>query len=297
MAATPPSTSSDVRTPPSTPAALLLDSHSLLFRAFYALPPMSTAAGEPTGALYGLAVLLLKLLREERPGVMAFAVDAPARTVRREQYPEYKAGRAPAPDPLRAQLARFPELIEALGVPVHAVPGWEGDDVLATLAARVRPSLVVSGDTDLLQIVDDDTHVLFVGRRQKDHVRYDLPAVRARYGFEPARIPTYKALCGDASDHLPGIPGVGAKTAARLVAEHGDAGAILAAALPPKLRPAIEAHDLRRWEALATVRADLPLSEPLAAPPDLGERLEAWFTALEFRSLIPRLHALRAATR
>lgn len=256
---------------------------------------MSTSRGEPTGALYGLSVLLLKLLREERPSALAFAVDAPVRTVRREQYPEYKAGRAPAPDPLRAQLARFPELIDALGVPVHGVPGWEADDVLATLAAQVRPSLVVSGDTDLLQIVDDDTTVLFVGRRQQDHVRYDLPAVRARYGFEPARIPTYKALCGDPSDHLPGIPGVGAKTAARLIADHGDADAILAAPLPPKLRPAID--DLRRWESLATVRADLPLSEPLVSLPDLGERLEAWFTALEFRSLIPRLHALRAATR
>jgi DNA polymerase I len=280
---------------------LLLDGHSLLFRAFYALPPMTTSRGEPSGALYGAAVLLLKLLREEKPAALAFALDTPGPTTRHATYADYKAGRPPAPDPLRRQLARFPELAETLDAPIHRVPGWEADDVLATLARRVRPSLVVSGDTDLLQVVDPDTDVLFVGRRLADHIRYTVATVRERYGFEPARIPTYKALCGDPSDNLPGVPGIGAKTAARLISKHGDAQGILAALPrlgPPRIRAAIAAagDELSRWEALATVRADLPLAEPLTAPPNLGPALEAWFAGLEFKSLLPRLEALHRAS-
>jgi DNA polymerase I len=276
---------------------LLLDGYSLLFRAFFALPPMTTSRGVPTGALYGTSVLLLKLLREEKPAGIALAIDAPGRTVRHDGYAAYKAGRAPAPDPLREQVRRLPELAEALGAPVHRVPGWEADDVLATLARRVRPSLVVSGDTDLLQVVDPDTTVLFVGRRQKDHVRYDLAAVTERYGFAPARIPTYKALCGDPSDNLPGLPGIGGKTAGRLVAEHGDAAGILAALDrigPPKVRAALEAaaDDLVRYELLATVQAELPLEEPLVSSSVDYAALRAWFAELEFKSLLPRVDAL-----
>jgi DNA polymerase-1 len=278
---------------------LLLDAYSLLFRPFYALPPMTTSRGEPTGALYGTSVLLLKLLREEKPAAVAVAVDAPRRTVRHEAYADYKAGRPPAPDPLRAQLARLPELVEALGAPMHQVPGWEADDVLATLARRHRPTLVVSGDTDLLQVVDADTTVLFVGRRQKDHVRYDLPAVTARYGFAPERIPTFKALCGDPSDNLPGIPGIGPRTVSKLIVDHGDAAGILAALDRPggpagKARDAVKgaADALVRWESLATVRCDLELEPPLSGPID-HDALRVWFTALEFRSLLPRLEALR----
>lgn len=276
---------------------LLLDGHSLLFRAFYALPPMTTSRGEPTGALYGTAVLLLKLLREEQPAAVAFALDAPAQTHRRAQYAEYKGGRAPTPDPLRHQLGRLPELAEALGAPVHAVPGWEADDVLATLTRRARPSLVVSGDTDLLQVADDETSVLFVGRRQADHVRHDPSTVRERYGVAPERIPTWKALCGDATDNLPGVPGIGPRTATRLIGAHGDARGILAACADDRIGRALASADLVRWEALATVRYDLSLSEPLVGAPDLGERLERWFVDLEFKSLVPRLETLRRATR
>jgi DNA polymerase-1 len=280
---------------------LLLDGYSLLFRAFYALPPMTTTRGEPTGALYGTAVLLLKLLREEQPTGIAVAIDAPGRTVRHDSHPTYKAGRAVAPNPLREQILRLPELVEALGAPLHRVAGWEADDVLATLARRVRPNLIVSGDTDLLQCVDPDTSVLFVGRRQKDHVRYDLPAVVARYGISPSLIPTWKALAGDASDNLPGLPGIGAKTASRLVAEHGDVEGILndLDRIAPKVRAIVEAHshDLVRYEILATVRHDLELEEPLVSSSVDWDALRAWFVACEFKSLLPRLDALKDAPR
>lgn len=289
---------------------LLLDAYSLVYRAFYALPPMTTRSGTPTGALYGVSMLLVKLLREERPRAVAFAVDLPGPTHRQETYAAYKAGRAATPDPLRDQLLRLPELARALDAPLHRVRGWEADDVLATLctAPEVRPALVVSGDTDLLQVVDPGATVLFVGRRQKEHVRYDVDAVRARYGFDPAGIPTFKALAGDPSDNLPGIPGIGAKTAKTLVASHGTAARILdaRAGLTPRVRAALDAHgeQLLAWEALATVRRDLALREPgrdgappqpLAGPLPPLSGLRAWFEGLEFRSLLPRLDAIEAA--
>ncbi|MEZ4242047.1 MAG: 5'-3' exonuclease H3TH domain-containing protein [Myxococcota bacterium] len=281
--------------------ALILDGYSLLFRSFYALPPMSTRAGVPTGALYGVSVLLLKLLREERPAALAFALDAPGPTVRHEAFGAYKAGRAPAPDPLREQLVRLPELAAAFGAPVHRVPGWEADDVVASLCCAVPgPTLVVSGDTDLVQLVDADTTLLFVGRRQKEHVRYDVDAVRARYGFDPRGIPTYKALAGDPSDNLPGIPGIGAKTAAQLVLEHGDAAGIVAAhaTLPARARRALADHleALPRWEQLATLNRELPLAPPLTGPADGYDALRTWFAANEFKSLLARVEALAAGT-
>ncbi|MEQ1500647.1 MAG: 5'-3' exonuclease H3TH domain-containing protein [Myxococcota bacterium] len=277
---------------------LLLDGYSLLFRAFYALPPMNTRDGAPTSALYGVSVLLCKLLREHRPTAVALALDAPGPTTRQVSYAAYKAGRAPTPDPLRAQIARLPELAAALGAPVHRVPGWEADDILATLTRRVKPTIVVTGDTDLLQVVDPDTAVLFVGQRQKDHVLYDVAAVQARYGFDPAFVPTYKAMAGDASDNLPGIPGIGAKTAARLIAAHGDAAGILAGrgSETPKIRAILDANAeaLVRWESMARVREDLPLDEPLVGPIASWDGLRSWFTALEFKSLVPRVDALPA---
>lgn len=272
---------------------------SLLFRSFWALPPMETSTGVPTGALYGLSSLLLKLLREHEPRALALALDLPRPTFRHEALPTYKSSRARAPDPLRAQLARVPELIEALGVPAHAVPGFEADDVLATLARHGReqglPVLVVTGDTDLLQVARGSVAVWFVGRRQSDAVRYDEAAVRARYGIDPERLPAYKALVGDRSDDLPGVPGIGKKTATRLVDRYGDAAGVAAQreALPARARD-LDVAALLRDEDLATVRDELPLREPWWAPvdPAARARLRAWFAALEFRSLLPRLDAL-----
>lgn len=275
---------------------LLLDGLSILYRSFFALPPMTTTTGEPTGGLYGFSSLVCKLLREEEPKGMAIAVDAPGRTVRHASYDAYKAGRSPAPDPLRAQVARLPALAEAMGVPLHRVASHEADDVLASLARRIpEPVVVVSGDTDLVQLVDERTTVLFVGRRQKEHVRYDPAAVHSRWGFAPALLPTFKAMVGDPSDNLPGISGIGPSTARRLIAQHGDAAGILAALdagrignrrLPPVLAAARQ--ELLGWEGLGRLYTDLPLAEPLWAPVD-REGLRAFFEALEFRSLIPRL--------
>src|SRR4051812_47967673 len=187
-----------------TAPALLLDTYSLFFRAFHALPLMSTRSGEPTSALYGLSSLLLKLLREQRGAALAFALDAPQATFRHDRFDEYKAGRAPTPSLLALQFDRLEELLAAFGVPVFRAPGFEADDVLATLAKEARmltvPALVVSGDRDLLQLAGGTIKVNFVGRRGKEAQVYDEAAVLARFGVLPEALPAYVGLVGDTSD-------------------------------------------------------------------------------------------------
>ena len=285
---------------------LLLDAMSLLFRSFFALPDMRTAEGVPTGGLYGLSSLLIKLIREHEPRGLAFAVDLPEPTFRHAAFGDYKAQRQRAPSPLVQQLRRLPELMAALGAPVHGVPGFEADDVLATLARKAseagHPVLVVTGDTDLFQITTDQIAVWYVGRRQKDALRMDADAVRGRYGVEPAQIPTWKALVGDPSDNLPGLAGVGKKTASRWIVEHGNAAGIVAAAptlKPARLGPAVAEHgaDLELWEDLATVRSELGVAVPHHGPFEAGAKaaLASLYTELAFKSLLPRLDALPTA--
>ena len=287
---------------------LLLDTYSLFYRAFHALPPMNTRAGEPTNALYGLSVLLLKLLREEQPDGLAFALDAPQATFRHEAFGDYKAQRAATPRDLTPQFARLEQLIEALGVPAHRAPGYEADDVLATLAAQLpaaaQPVLVVSGDRDLLQLPREGVEVLFVGARGKPPTRYDASAVQERFGFSPERYPLYLALVGDSSDNLPKVPGIGQSTAQKLVQTFGSADALLTglSSWPTwKVRDTLHAHaqQIRDTERLARLCADAPLlTAPLACAvgdAGLGE-LARLFEDLEFHSLLPRVAKLRSST-
>src|SRR5262245_53018936 len=153
---------------------------------------MSTTRGEPTAALYGLCVLLLKLVREQAPRGMALALDLPGPTFRRARYPEYKAGRARAPDPLVQQLGRLDELIAALGVPAHGADGFEADDVLATLVSAIGDeAMIVSGDRDVLQLARGGVRILFVGARGQPHRLYDAAAVQSRFGVSAAQLPSY----------------------------------------------------------------------------------------------------------
>jgi DNA polymerase-1 len=290
------------------------DCFSLFFRAFHALPGMSTSRGVPTSGLYGFSAVVLKVLREHRPSRLAFAVDAPQRTFRKEKYEDYKAQRPVLHPELRDQLGRLPELLAAFGVPVFRAPGFEADDLLATLA-RALPAgeslLVVSGDRDLLQVVTDNVRVLFLGARGKDATLFDTAAVEARFGVPPAQLPSLMALVGEPSDNLIGAPGVGPATAAKLVKEHGSVAALVAELdrfRPGKLRDALTeaAGRLVLNEELATLRVDAPLWDPpalgeapietlpLAGPltGEARERLTALFEELEFKSLIPRLAAL-----
>ncbi len=287
-------------------SALLLDTNALFFRAHYALPPMNTSSGEPTAALYGFSTLLLKLLREERPAGLAFARDLPQPTFRHERYPAYKAGRPPVPDALRPQWARLDALIGGLGVPSLAVPGFEADDVLATAARRLSEAgtrvKIVTGDRDLFQVIGPRIRVVFVGARGQKPETLDVAAVEARYGIAPAQLPMLSALIGEAADNLVGVPGVGLRTASKLVRQYGSATRLLAdvgAVTPPKLREALRvAGDrIRMNEELARLRDDLDLGGgALAAAlgPPAFAHLRRLFAALEFRSLGARLTALEA---
>lgn len=294
------------RAPLSRPGSVVLfDTYSIVFRAFHALPTLNTQGNEPTSALYGACALILKVLREHRPASIAFAVDAPKATFRHEQYSEYKAHRHSAPTDLGLQLRRLPSVLEAFEVPVWCAPGYEADDVLATLAARLRaenqPVLIVSGDRDLLQVVDEQTAIWFVGARGKDARLFDLAAVEERFGVPPQRLPSWTALVGDASDNLEGAPGVGPRTATQLVGQYATVEGILAnldGIASARVRESLRenAPRLRLNEELARLRRDVPL-EPGALAAPLTEssraRLSSTFEALEFKSLISRLAALK----
>ena len=282
---------------------LLFDVFSLLYRAFFALPPMSTAAGAPTSALYGLSTVVLKMLRDERAKGAAFALDQPGETFRRAAFPGYKASRPTAPTPLGQQLARVRELTAAFGFPAFSVARHEADDVLATLARELRAAgeapLVVTGDLDLLQCATGATRVHVVGRGTQGRT-YDEAAVWARFGVAPAELPDWKALAGDLTDEIPGVRGIGAKTASALVRRFGGVAALLGRldeidSLP--LRTALAAHtkELPLWRELTRLHDDAPLAPGPrwgAFTAEARARTAGWFEALEFRSLIPRLNAL-----
>jgi DNA polymerase I len=286
--------------------ALLLDTFSLFFRAFFALPPMSTARGEPTSALYGLSTLVLKLLREHPGADLCFALDTGRPTFRHREFLPYKAERAPTPTPLVEQLRRLDELLERTGGVVLGSPGFEADDVLATVAAKLRaegrPTRVVSGDRDLLQLAFGSVKVEFVGRRGKDAVTYDEAAVVERFGVPPWRLPSFVALVGDPSDNLPSVPGIGPATAKKLLEGRENVAELLAdgASLPARIAELLRSHaeQITRTEQLARLRVDAPLPQPPHLATPSAEQLRAlreWFESLEFKSLLPRVDKLIAA--
>jgi DNA polymerase I len=282
---------------------LLFDVFSLLYRAFFALPPMNTARGQPTSALYGFSALVLKMLREEQATRAAFALDRPGQTLRKAAFAGYKASRQAAPTPLGQQIGRVHEILHALGFPAFAVAGYEADDVLATLASELRaagePALVVTGDLDLLQCAVGSTRVHAVGRGTQGRT-YDEAAVWARFGVAPHELPDWKALVGDVTDEIPGVPGIGGKTASALVRRFGSVGSLLGRLEElesASLRASITglATDLPLWRDLTRLHDDVPLPEgPRWAALDAAakQRAHELFQQLEFKSLLPRLAAL-----
>jgi len=265
---------------------------------------MTTVSGQPTSALYGLGSTLLKLLREDRPLGLVFALDCPEPTFRQIKNPDYKAQRPALAEPLRAQLQLLPRLLDAFGVPHYGVPSFEADDVLATLARQLSSEgqavLVVTADRDLFQIVRERVSVMFVGARGQPPVVYDRAAIERRYGLRPEQLPSRTALVGDVSDNLPKVKGVGERGAEALVRSFGDARSLLSQlsrVTPARLRESIErsAQQILETEALARLREDVPLPDgPRYAPvgPAALRDVRALFEELEFKSLLPRVDAL-----
>lgn len=280
---------------------VLIDTNSLFFRAFHGLPPMNTQSGVPTSAVYGWSTLVLKLLREEAPKGIAFARDAPQATFRHEAYSDYKAQRARVPTALAQQFSWLDRLLEAFDLPTFTAPGFEADDVLATLARELSSAgervRIVSGDRDLFQTAREHVDILFVGRRGQKPIIYDAAAVVDRFGLAPERLPSWTALVGDTSDNLPGVHGVGARTATKLLTQFHDARELLdhlADVQPETLRASLSAaaDQILQNERLATLHAAVPLpaGPRFALPtPAAFERVRAIFEELEFKSLLARL--------
>ncbi|HEY3412417.1 MAG TPA: DNA polymerase I [Armatimonadota bacterium] len=205
------------------PVFVVVDGYSLLFRAFFATPNLRTSDGRPTNALYGFANMMLKLLDDYKPTAMAIAWDAPSATFRHDSYAEYKAGRQAAPDDFKAQVPAVLDMINALALPLIEAHGFEADDVLGTLACRAAVEgyevYIVTGDQDAMQLVDDHVRVVLPQRGVTDVMLYDSAKVMERYGIRPDQMVDYKALKGDSSDNIPGVAGIGEKTAAKLISE------------------------------------------------------------------------------
>ncbi|MCU1491185.1 MAG: polymerase, partial [Acidimicrobiaceae bacterium] len=230
---------------------MLLDGHSLAFRAWFALQEtgMRTASGQETQAIYGFTSMVTKLLGDFSPDGFGVAFDRSEPTFRDALAPDYKAGRPPTPDPLRQQLSLIREFVAALGAPILEAAGYEADDVLATLAGRLAADghdvVVVTGDRDAFQVVrDPHVRVLYNRRGVSDYALYDEAGIEERTGVRPHQYAVLAALRGDPSDNLPGVPGVGEKTAAKLLNAYGDLDGIFAHLdeQTPKLRENLAAN-------------------------------------------------------
>jgi len=207
---------------------VILDGNALVHRSFHALPPLTNKKGEPTGAIYGFFLVLMKILAEEKPKYLAATFDLKGPTLRHKKYKEYKAKRVKAPDELYVQFEPIKQLLRLFGIPIYEKQDYEADDVIGTLArlAKETPEQpivdIVTGDLDTLQLVNEKTRVLAFVRGTKETNIYDEQAVEARYGLKPEQIVDYKALHGDASDNIPGVAGIGAKSASNLLAQYGS---------------------------------------------------------------------------
>ncbi len=288
---------------------VLVDGSAYLYRAFYALPDLTTAKGEPTGAIHGVLNMLNKLQRELSPGHIAVIFDAPGKTFRDELYTEYKANREAMPDDLRAQIEPLLEAIEASGLPLLRVAGVEADDVIGTLATRATSAgmrtVIVTGDKDMAQLVNDSVTLLDTmprGPSQQPRAT-DADGVVERFGVRADQIIDYLALVGDSSDNIPGVPKIGPKTAVALLAEYADTEAILAnldgvaklsvrGASSLAERIAEHTETLRLSRELATIRCDVDVdADPeslLPKQPD-RDRLRDLYDRFELRRLLSQL--------
>ncbi|HEY0936552.1 MAG TPA: DNA polymerase I [Trebonia sp.] len=285
---------------------LLLDGHSLAYRAWFALPVenFATTTGLPTNAVYGFTAMLINVLRDEKPTRVAVAFDRSEPTFRHEKYVEYKAGRSKAPDEFRGQISLIFEVLDALGICHLSAAGYEADDIIATLAAQAEAAgddvLVVTGDRDTFQLISDHVTVLYNSRGVSDMRRYDPASLHEKYGLTPAQYPDFAALRGDPSDNLPSIPGVGEKTATKWITEFGSLENLVnrVGEVKGKAGDALRAHlgSVLNNRELTTLLRDLPPDVVGVTPADLTprpydrEKIHQLFDTLQFRVLRDRLY-------
>lgn len=287
----------------------LLDGHSLAYRAFYALPPdLATPSGQVTNAVFGFTSMLIKLLDEESPDAMAVAWDRREKTFRSERYPEYKATRESAPDIFRSQVPLIKEVLDAMQIPQVSVAGFEADDVIATLTKRGREFgysvMVVTGDRDAFQLSSGDITVLYTRRGISDTVHATPDWIKERYDIDASRYVEYAALRGDTSDNLPGVPGVGEKTAAKLINAHDTLEELFGSVdeLTPKLKASLSLSREQVFlnRELMTMIDDVPMDDLVPSDLDLTpfdrDTVRSLFDDLAFRTLWQRLDELGGVT-
>ena len=291
---------------------VLLDAHAILHRAYHALPDFSSPSGEPTGALYGVVAMLLKIVEDLKPDYIAACFDLPEPTYRHDAYKEYKSGRKKTDDELVKQIIRSRDIFDAFHIPIYEMSGFEADDLLGTIPHQLKNNkdvqiIIASGDMDTLQCVDKKRVQVYTLRKGiKDTVMYDETAVKERFGFGPHLVPDYKGLRGDPSDNIPGIPGIGEKTATILITHFGsidsiykklkkDEGQFLDAGLTPRIIGLLKDNEEEAQfsKMLATIRTDVPVKYVL---PDVHwkdaadtDAILSLFSELGFRTLASRV--------
>ncbi|MDO8504364.1 MAG: 5'-3' exonuclease H3TH domain-containing protein [Candidatus Liptonbacteria bacterium] len=280
---------------------LLIDANSLIHRAFHALPPMTTASGEPSQAIYGVARILLKLWREERPEFAAALFDRPEPTFRDKIYKEYKGHRPPAPNELISQLIEIHNLFPLFGIKTFELAGFEADDLIATFAEKFKKEkdiqiTIFTGDLDSLQLVDGKKITVRVPQKGiSETTIYDPVAVEARYGLPPEKLPDYKALVGDASDNIKGVSGIGPKTAAKMLKNYKNLEELFGAPdLEPEFAKKLLPHKAQAFlsKKLVTLIKDAPIEvknlEALKTSADTVG-LEQYFESKGFASLLKQI--------
>jgi DNA polymerase I len=297
---------------------ILLDAHAILHRAYHALPDFATSRGEPTGALYGISTMLIKIIEDFKPDYVVAAYDLAGPTYRHEAYKEYKAGRKKADDALVAQMSSSRRIFEAFNIPIYDKQGFEADDMLGTIVAQTKEDkhldiIIASGDMDTLQLVNDKKVQVFTLKKGiKDTILYDEEGVKTRFGFGPELIPDYKGLRGDPSDNIIGVKGIGEKTASILITtfgtienmytelEKGEAGEkkFIAAGITPRIVQLLKDNkeEAEFSKMLATIKCDAPIEFKLPEKSFMEsldlKKINALWNELEFRTLGQRLEIM-----
>ena len=298
----------------STKTLVLLDSHAIIHRAYHALPDFSSSGGVPTGALYGLSNMLMKIIADLKPDYIVACYDLPEKTFRHIAYDGYKAKRAKTDDALVQQLDKSRKIFEAFNIPIYDAPGFEADDILGTIVARFKEDksikiIIASGDMDTMQLVDKDKVQIYTLKKGiNDTILYDEDKVVERFGFKPEYMPDYKGMRGDPSDNIIGIKGIGEKTATNLILNFGtieeiykkikkDPKALESVGIKGKTAELIKNNEEEALfsKTLAKIRGDAPIDFKLPEKTfwegaDL-KKIEELFSVFEFRSLIPRVRS------
>ena len=288
---------------------IIIDSNALLHRSFDALPPLATKSGQETGAVYGFLLTLFKAIKDLQANYIVACFDTKAKTFRHEKFEEYKAQRPKTPDGIISQIPITKEILNAFKIPVFAEEGFEADDLIATICSMAPNQeknlevYILSGDLDNLQLVNENVKVYTLGKGIKDTVIYDISKVKERFDVEPLQMIDFKALTGDSSDNIPGVPGIGKKTAAEIIQKYGnlknlyDELATDTAVLKPKVKEALKKNKETAFMALSLVETkkdvDIDFNLEDCKFGNFNQKeLKQKFEKLEFNTLINRLASL-----